>query len=261
MELLDCTDFKSLAYTPTKHDQQQHQQPAKQTTHKAPAKKNSSINHRTPTDSLDSLSDDFELMESLIDENFRESNTSSTNSKTIVDDEIPDIDPYLINENDNLSLPENFIIDEDSPTSSIGNRFVVEKSVNNKQKKTNIDKRVFSGNSVTKTPIPAKKVSTAPSSAKPTNGLVRKNSQRLTNKSVYSYSTEKLTKTERRDSSVTSKKSTSPDLSTSIKNRKNTRGAEVDVKQRSKGDWIDINNDVSIYLCTFFILISMLTQV
>lgn len=263
MDLLECNDFKSITRPTAKNEQQSITRPQKET-HLSASKQH------VPTDgleqqltaikdSLESLSDDFELMESLIDENFRETNSSSTDSKTIVDDEVSDIDPYLINENDNLSLPDNFVIDEDSPTSSIRNNFTSDKVNHNKQQKSNNDSRVYSGNIFKKSPLTnTKKISTAPSSAKPTSVVSHKitrdvaekkiKNQRLTNKSLSSYSTEKLVKVERRDSVASLNKFSNADASTSVKNRKNSRGTKLEEHEQSKGDWFNINNEVSVII-------------
>lgn len=228
-------------------------------------------------DSLESLTDDFELMESLIDENYRDSNNSSSIDRKIIEDETPDIDPYLINENDNLSLPENFDVDDESPVSSITNRYAITKVDNvakqqqheQQVQKNSIDRRLFSGNSIFKKSSSSVKTGgvkksslTAPSSAKTSNSSSLANKKKLsrdfsgdrkimksklTTKSVCSYSTEKIVKLERKDSFLSSKKSVkNTDLSTSIKNSRNTRGANrVEVEEQSKGDWFNINNEVS----------------
>lgn len=265
MELLECDDFKTF-----------NAQPSTVQTTPARTSSTSSTNrpHHVPNesleleqhivalkDSLESLTDDFELMESLIDENYRE----SIDRKRTIDDDAPDIDPYLINENDNLSLPENFIIDDDSPVSSIANHFVVDKVdsyVDNTQPKSNAERRAFSGHALKKTHAfkntptkSAKKTTTAPPSAKSIQVLSRQNSrdvnerrnvmkQKLTNKSVCSYSTEKILRVERKDSLVSTKKTVRADLSTSIKNSRNTGGTKVATQEQSKGDWFDINNEV-----------------
>lgn len=261
MELLECNDFKTLNTQPSTIQTT----PAKTTTSSSSKKQPQHIQNESLEleqhivalkDSLESLTDDFELMESLIDENYRVSNDSSIDRKPVNDDELPDIDPYLINENDNLSLPENFVIDEDSPVSSIANHFGF-KVDNAKQK--NADRRVFSGDACKKTPAKAvkKTTTTAPPSAKSHNVLSRQNSRdvserrgivkpKLTNKSVCSYSTEKIVRVERKDSLVATKKSVRTDLSTSIKNSRNTRGAKMEAQEQSKGDWFDINNEVSL---------------
>ncbi|XP_060521229.1 uncharacterized protein LOC132698919 isoform X4 [Cylas formicarius] len=88
-------------------------------------------------DSLDSVNDDFELMENLInehfnadDKNFHDNGYYLHNLKNdkrsltldhILDnrkysDDASSIDPCLINENDNLSIPDHFKVDDYSPT-------------------------------------------------------------------------------------------------------------------------------------------------
>lgn len=264
LELLECNDFKSLTCTPSKHDQRQHtftQQETTPTVSKpSPLKQSAPEQLAALVDSLDSLTDDFELMESLIDGNFNK--TTEVNHKHI-DDEFSEIDPFLINENDNLSLPENFNIEDDSPRSSIGNPY---STTNNnsikklevesvKQQKTNIGKRIFSG--IKKSCIPSKKnITTAPSSAKSINmNATSKNIRKIdqknvkvhvlaNNQSVSSYSTEKIVRLERQDSLAYSKKSPKPDASISLKNKKNMKYAEVqDDEQQSRGDWYNNNTD------------------
>lgn len=97
-------------------------------------------------DSLDSGTDndDFELIENMINEHFggdtdKESNDNSSgfylhnlknnkdsltldriiDNRKYSDDMSSSIDPSLINENDNLSIPEHFKIDDYSPTSTV----------------------------------------------------------------------------------------------------------------------------------------------
>ncbi|KAJ8943689.1 hypothetical protein NQ318_015178 [Aromia moschata] len=162
MELLECDDFKSLspattASTPTKHTAVRphttsNVTPAKQP---SPITKKKAVKSAEPVltkvnkannrasvieppstfkDSLDSITDDFELMEHLIKDQFTDDNKNDSfflhlkpqrdpiNLNDILDnrkyiDDMP-IDPRLINENDNLSIPEDFKMDDFSPTST-----------------------------------------------------------------------------------------------------------------------------------------------
>ncbi|XP_018578090.1 uncharacterized protein LOC108916347 [Anoplophora glabripennis] len=160
MELLECDDFKELAptCTPVKHTQRPHTSDVTPTKRPSPAANKKTIKSAEPVltkvskkanrasvieppssfkDSLDSIADDFELMENLINDNFTDDNKNDTNgfylhlksekeSLTLSDilnsrkysDDMSTIDPMLINENDNLSIPEHFKIDDYSPTST-----------------------------------------------------------------------------------------------------------------------------------------------
>ncbi|KAJ8915144.1 hypothetical protein NQ315_000396 [Exocentrus adspersus] len=163
MELLECDDFKNLAptCTPVQHTPRPH------TSHATPAKQPSPVANKksvrsaepkltkvakttnrasvieppsTFKDSMDSVHDDFELMENLINDNFTNSSNSnsfylhpkqgresltlsdilggSNNNRKYSDDMSCIIDPMLINENDNLSIPEGFRVDDYSPTTT-----------------------------------------------------------------------------------------------------------------------------------------------
>ncbi|KAJ8984674.1 hypothetical protein NQ317_015765 [Molorchus minor] len=158
MELLECDDFKSL--TPSNNISRPHTTTGVSQAKKAsPAAKKKTIksaeplltrveknNHRasvieppnTFKDSLDSVNDDFELIENLINDQFTDDNKNSNsfylhskpqkesltlgdildNRKYSDDMSSSSIDPRLINENDDLSIPEHFKIDDFSPTST-----------------------------------------------------------------------------------------------------------------------------------------------
>lgn len=92
-------------------------------------------------DSTESINDDFELLENMInnslnndlnedilvnlDKTVEDSNKKSLNLDKLLNnnrkysDDMSSIDPRLINETDNLSIPEHFQIDDLSPTSTI----------------------------------------------------------------------------------------------------------------------------------------------
>ncbi|KAB0804887.1 hypothetical protein PPYR_01857 [Photinus pyralis] len=77
-----------------------------------------------PTDFQDG--DDFELIESLINQNYLESYDlldaiNEDMTKTRNQDDSPTIDPRLINENDNLAIPDHLIVHHSSSNSSNDN--------------------------------------------------------------------------------------------------------------------------------------------
>ncbi|XP_030751986.1 uncharacterized protein LOC115879351 isoform X2 [Sitophilus oryzae] len=162
MELLECDDFKpstpstpsdAPANTPrphtTPHNTRSSPSPVKKTVKSAePVKKSTRESVIDPPfnfkDSLDSVNDDFELIENMINEHFgnatNENDTgggfylhnlkNNADSTTLMLDQILDnrkysddmsssIDPSLINENDNLSIPDNLKIEDYSPTSTV----------------------------------------------------------------------------------------------------------------------------------------------
>lgn len=140
MELLECDNFKP--FTPLDHSPRPHTtlpiptSPIVKKTIKSAdtiQKKHSRASVIDPPvsfkDSLDSVTDndEFELIENMINDNFCEDlrNINSTkeplplaNNRKYSDDLTSSIDPSLINENDNLSIPEHFTRDDYSPTSS-----------------------------------------------------------------------------------------------------------------------------------------------
>ncbi|XP_076271746.1 uncharacterized protein LOC143203455 isoform X2 [Rhynchophorus ferrugineus] len=160
MELLECDDFKPS--TPT--------QPTTATTTTTPRPRTTPLKSPSPPsavkqtsrsadsvkkpvrdsvieppisfkDSLDSVNDDFELIENMINERFGNDEIDNNNggfylhniknngdafmfdqlldSRKFSDDLSGSIDSCLINENDNLSIPDNLKIDDCSPTSTV----------------------------------------------------------------------------------------------------------------------------------------------
>ncbi|ERL88466.1 hypothetical protein D910_05852, partial [Dendroctonus ponderosae] len=153
MELLECDDFKHFSamdeiprpHTTLPTSVQLPTSPIVKKTIKSAdtiQKKNSRASVIEPPvsfkDSLESVTDndEFELIENMINENFGEveanANTgfylhniqSNTDPLTLVDnrkysdDLTSSIDPSLINDNDNLSIPEHFTQDDYSPSST-----------------------------------------------------------------------------------------------------------------------------------------------
>lgn len=254
MDLLKCNDSKSFDNQQTKV--QNVIRATSSTTKKQHTEDTTEQSVITINNSLDSLTDDFELMESLIDENFRTTDSSLNNEKGVTLDEALDIDPYLINENDNLSLPENFGMDEDSPVSSVPNHSVSDnKTKTTIQRKAKVERHVFSGNVSKKSSIKAvRKTSTAPNSANKTNIPSREKSRvtvdhkitktKLTKKSIFSESTEKIVQLEKRD--VSSKKK---QLKTNLpsQNKRNTKNSTIEDLEKSKGDWFNIKSEVGFF--------------
>ncbi|CAH0563983.1 unnamed protein product [Brassicogethes aeneus] len=118
MELLEddlvVKPFKSTLSTP-RHDLTKTNTPL-------PARKDRASVIEPPRvfqDSLESVNDDFELLESLIKEeaSFFSSNNNAARKYS---DDMSVIDPSLINENDNLSIPDHLKLDDLSPTSTNG---------------------------------------------------------------------------------------------------------------------------------------------
>lgn len=132
MELLECDDFKP--FTPSNRTLKT---PTSPQSVKKPTKRESVIDPPiTFKDSMESVTDndDFELIENIINEHFGESPKESETGfylHNIKADKDPlaldnildrkysdDIDPRLINENDNLSIPEHLKVEDYSPTST-----------------------------------------------------------------------------------------------------------------------------------------------
>nr|XP_022916441.1 uncharacterized protein LOC111426236 isoform X2 [Onthophagus taurus] len=148
MELLECDDFKPFKPTKTspitpklqspKPTQKLHQKiHYHQDKQKLEKSKNAIPNNKRASvidppldfrDRLSMLNDDFDLIENLINENFTKTTTfhknNEVNKKLNVfsqkfSDELNTIDPKLINETDNLSIPDHFDQNyEGSPTST-----------------------------------------------------------------------------------------------------------------------------------------------
>lgn len=132
MELLECDDFKP--FTPSNRTLKT---PTSPQTVKKTTKRESVIDPPVSfKDSMESVTDndDFELIENIINEHFGESPKESENGfylhnikankdplalDNLLDRKYSDdIDPRLINENDNLSIPEHFKVEDYSPTST-----------------------------------------------------------------------------------------------------------------------------------------------
>lgn len=132
MELLECDDFKP--FTPSNRT---FKTPTSPQSVKKPTKRESVIDPPISfKDSMESVTDndDFELIENIINDHFGESpkefdtgfylhnikaNKDPLGLDNILDRKYSDdIDPRLINENDNLSIPEHFKVEDYSPTSS-----------------------------------------------------------------------------------------------------------------------------------------------
>lgn len=110
MELLQCDDFKP--FTP---------QPINTTINNV--KRSSVINPPTQfEDKLTELNDNFELIETFINENFSTFNNNNEknlqlNNHRKYSDDLSSIDPKLINDHDDLSIPEHFNNDFTDPFS------------------------------------------------------------------------------------------------------------------------------------------------
>lgn len=106
-------------------------------------------------DSLESVNDDFELLENLMNQDdlqgfFSHGKNNNEDSMSLGDflngrkysDDMSSIDPSLINENDNLSIPDHLKVDDLSPTNTndtditIRNEDTVNNLNNNKSKHT-----------------------------------------------------------------------------------------------------------------------------
>lgn len=103
MELLQCDDFKP--FTPRPHTTDT-------------VKRSSVIDPPSQfEDKLLALNDNFELIESFISDNFssfannNEKNLLLNNNRRKYSDDMSSIDPKLINENDDLSIPDHLISD------------------------------------------------------------------------------------------------------------------------------------------------------
>jgi hypothetical protein len=143
MELLECDDFKPFATTkqPLTHTPRPYtaatnatkvvsQKPVKSA---VAASKNRTSIIDPPTSFQDSelVEDDFEILENLINKQFNDNgdfflslNKDSKDGFNLIlnerkySDDMSSIDSSLINETDNLSIPEHFKLDHYSPTST-----------------------------------------------------------------------------------------------------------------------------------------------
>lgn len=122
MELLQCDDFKPFTPQPitrpyTTDSSNYNNSNNKKTIKSADNKRTSVIDPPTQfEDKLTALNDNFELIESFINDNF--SSFTANNEKNLLlnnerkySDDLSSIDPKLINENDDLSIPEHFKTD------------------------------------------------------------------------------------------------------------------------------------------------------
>lgn len=112
MELLQCDDFEP--FTPS------HTTTTTNTNNKNPIKSADSVERKQQrssvieppsqfNDKLTTLNDNFELIESFINDNFSTFTTVNTNNnRRKYSDDLSSIDPKLINENDDLSIPDHF---------------------------------------------------------------------------------------------------------------------------------------------------------
>lgn len=129
MELLQCDDFTPFTPqsitrphttdTTTKPSTINNNKPIKSANS---AKRSSVIDPPSQfEDKLTALNDNFELIESFINDNF--TSFSSNNEKNLMfnrrkySDDLSSIDPKLINANDDLSIPDNFNLSDTDPYS------------------------------------------------------------------------------------------------------------------------------------------------